>query len=701
MGVQTKEQLQTLLKKSEKELTIKEWFWLGFCYDEGRDVLANADKAQSCYAKALGRDGLDMLKKMARDSDSDAQFIVGLVAENGLGGKSADLESAVKCYQEAVKPKKKDKGSAEAQYRLGCFHEMGYPVALDMQEAMRLFKLAADQGHSLAKKKIQQNQSNNNSISAKAAVKATPVAASSKKPAIQKATVAKSQSSQVKVAKVDASVANANNVQAKLAKTIVPTLISTNKQVPNIDDEEIVYKKLTEFVASQCENDLPEEKRASSKVLNEVLESLWQAKASFYLTPQKAQALYKESKIDTNPLTLYVTFVKGKLLHCIFADKLTELENALTLITAMENDESNYEIDKEVQELCFSPWIVAFRLGLSLNKNDACALLLRYTPNATDKSIQRELKLLATAYPKVAYEALLRDAANAKSAAEDRIQFEKNLQKSEIVKIREEAALAANKLELLANTRVKEAYACLMDTFPEIKVHKANVTVEHMLEKLSFVQLLLLQDTNEDLMLEEDDTSVPLALLKATKNLKTSATIMLQTYEILYSRPDFMPILDIAYLATKQLHRLGSPFNIFVDEKSSNLSSIKVHDSRVDCSSVVGLSKPGPRNSKYTIFLSIGQERKDIDIIKGTAIHELTHFVTEDCYDNKRKPYEKDDEATELRFNKILDRLRSNYDNLPPLFKKMFDKYSEADLHKELIAYTAQFLSGFPDETEA
>ncbi len=42
------------------------------------------------------------------------------------------------------------RGDAQSQFDLGVLHDTGYGVKLDHQEAARLYRLAAEQGHELA-----------------------------------------------------------------------------------------------------------------------------------------------------------------------------------------------------------------------------------------------------------------------------------------------------------------------------------------------------------------------------------------------------------------------------------------------------------------------------------------------------------------------------------------------------------------------
>ena len=67
----------------------------------------------------------------------------------GRNGKPQDYKEAVRLYRLAA-----DQGNAVAQYNLGICYEFGKGVAKDLDEAIRLYRLAAEQGHENAKKAL-------------------------------------------------------------------------------------------------------------------------------------------------------------------------------------------------------------------------------------------------------------------------------------------------------------------------------------------------------------------------------------------------------------------------------------------------------------------------------------------------------------------------------------------------------------------
>ena len=135
----------------------KAQFFLGFMYDFGFGVEQEDSEAMKWYRLA------------AEQGNSRAQFFVGLMYANGQG-VSKDNQEAMKWYRlaaeqgydevniinlakknvpEALKIMIRDaeKGIAEAQYNLGVMHQYGLAVRQDDREAMKWYRLAAENGY--------------------------------------------------------------------------------------------------------------------------------------------------------------------------------------------------------------------------------------------------------------------------------------------------------------------------------------------------------------------------------------------------------------------------------------------------------------------------------------------------------------------------------------------------------------------------
>lgn len=85
---------------------------------------------------------------LARDGNGDAQFMLGVMHENGLGTEK-DLQAAASWYEKAAAA-----GVASAQYNLGIFHQLGSGVPQDPKKAFEYHRMAAMQGHSRAQNNL-------------------------------------------------------------------------------------------------------------------------------------------------------------------------------------------------------------------------------------------------------------------------------------------------------------------------------------------------------------------------------------------------------------------------------------------------------------------------------------------------------------------------------------------------------------------
>jgi TPR repeat protein len=106
---------------------------LGCCYVFGLGVAAD-----EVWGLALGRES-------AAAGSCFGQFVVGACYMYGWGGVAQDYAEAVRLYSLAA-----DQGHASAQYSLGVMFQYGYGVAQDRAEAIRWYRLAAAQGDAAA-----------------------------------------------------------------------------------------------------------------------------------------------------------------------------------------------------------------------------------------------------------------------------------------------------------------------------------------------------------------------------------------------------------------------------------------------------------------------------------------------------------------------------------------------------------------------
>jgi hypothetical protein len=85
---------------------------------------------------------------LASEGGANAQFMLGVMHENGLG-TAKDPEAAASWYRKAAAG-----GLASAQYNLGVFYQLGNGVPRDPEMALKFHKMAATQGHSRAQNNL-------------------------------------------------------------------------------------------------------------------------------------------------------------------------------------------------------------------------------------------------------------------------------------------------------------------------------------------------------------------------------------------------------------------------------------------------------------------------------------------------------------------------------------------------------------------
>jgi len=107
-------------------------------FDDGVRALAKGD-----FTAAR-----DAFGPLARADNGNAQFMLGVMSENGLG-TDKDLAAAAQWYLKAAAA-----GVASAQYNIAVFYQLGKGVASNPAEALRWHALAADQGHRKAQNNL-------------------------------------------------------------------------------------------------------------------------------------------------------------------------------------------------------------------------------------------------------------------------------------------------------------------------------------------------------------------------------------------------------------------------------------------------------------------------------------------------------------------------------------------------------------------
>ncbi len=94
----------------------------------------------AAYNKKDYATAMKEFRPLAEAGDTQAQLLMGLMYDNGLGGQR-DSALAFHWYQQAA-----EQGVARAQFNLGQLYEAGDGVARDLELALRWFAKAADNG---------------------------------------------------------------------------------------------------------------------------------------------------------------------------------------------------------------------------------------------------------------------------------------------------------------------------------------------------------------------------------------------------------------------------------------------------------------------------------------------------------------------------------------------------------------------------
>ncbi|KAH8044343.1 glycosyl hydrolase [Aureococcus anophagefferens] len=140
---------------------------------------ATRREARSGRAAASAR-----ARAAAAGGDAEAAYNLGVCYETGRG-VAQDAERAAALYDQAAR-----RGHAGAQYNLGCCYEDGSGVEADLQRARRNWALAAAQGHEAAREALGDTGGGADVADALAAASAAAAAAPGASPATATATTA-------------------------------------------------------------------------------------------------------------------------------------------------------------------------------------------------------------------------------------------------------------------------------------------------------------------------------------------------------------------------------------------------------------------------------------------------------------------------------------------------------------------------------
>ena len=106
------------------------------------------EEARAAYARGDHATALRGFRIHAERGDAEAQFILGIMYDDGEGVPQ-DYAEAVRWYRRAA-----EQGHASAQFNLGLRYDNGYGVPQDYAEALRWYRRAAEQGHAGAQNNL-------------------------------------------------------------------------------------------------------------------------------------------------------------------------------------------------------------------------------------------------------------------------------------------------------------------------------------------------------------------------------------------------------------------------------------------------------------------------------------------------------------------------------------------------------------------
>lgn len=181
-------------------------------------------------------------------------------------------------------------------------------------------------------------------------------------------------------------------------------------------------------------------------------------------------------------------------------------------------------------------------------------------------------------------------------------------------------------------------------------------------------------------------------LAENTSSVQSLQNFDVKNLELLYNEllkvPEIYPILDIVRLATYGYHDLGKvvvEINKEYKLKKEKLTwCIDTESDLVDQQFFNELSTVGVCNYGTNI-IGVGKASRNPLDVRGTLVHEMTYFVTQEVYKNHCKPYFSYDEKRKEEFDKICNRLHEKRNSLHTVLKAVFDHYKKEYWHSELI----------------
>jgi hypothetical protein len=158
------------------------------------------------------------------------------------------------------------------------------------------------------------------------------------------------------------------------------------------------------------------------------------------------------------------------------------------------------------------------------------------------------------------------------------------------------------------------------------------------------------------------------------------------------------PLLDITAFAVQGLHERAS---LLVDKKEKKLKIILgSYKGDVKDATLGGVDNAyGVYYHDNAIYLG-GKRDKDTErskmFVRGTLVHEITHFVAHEVFNNDAKPYKKDDQEAINIFSRICDRIEAEVKKDKKSFHERIYSvfsYDKRNWHSELIVRVPQLIA--------
>jgi uncharacterized protein len=121
---------------------------LALALGSGAALAGPYEDAVAAYQRGDYATALRLWRPLAAEGNTNAQYVLGMMYEDGLGVAS-DAQEALQWYRKAA-----ERGNAWAQYNLGAKYTEGVGVPLSYQEAAKWYGLAAEQGNAGAQRSL-------------------------------------------------------------------------------------------------------------------------------------------------------------------------------------------------------------------------------------------------------------------------------------------------------------------------------------------------------------------------------------------------------------------------------------------------------------------------------------------------------------------------------------------------------------------